>query len=489
MNTGSALPHIQLKLPVSAVPGEDNLNNGTGSSHTSQTDSPFRRHPGTLMSACLIATSLVCAAQISGNQWLILFALLCCLAVMSLACMAGMTIQAALFFLPWSPLMKLSPDSSSFFTIALLLCCGLSLMQCRMRLTVSQVLLCACLTALTLTAKILQGGSLSKGYFVWLVMLLLFPCVTKGIASTVSFRSVTLFFACGIVAAVIWARLTANLPNISRYVIVTHYQSVLRFAGFYGDPNFYSAHITACLAGILTLLRDETVRTRQLWLSLIALILFYCGLLSGSKTYAVVVVCLCLLWIPLLLERKGNANERKARERLLAGLAFAIVLISFLPAFQTLIANAYKRFTEVPQLSGLTTGRTDIWLEYLHGFADNIPLTLFGAGYTDVNLFRKSAHSTIVQSVYQFGIVGIPLFAMWLLHMLAGMFPNEQFPHINRKVTIFLCVGAMLPWLSLDILLIDEIFLIPVYVVLGIAYASGFGDETATDHTEKGPTD
>ena len=489
MNTGRAFPHIQPKLPISAIPNGDSLNNGPGSSHFSQINSPFREHTAALMSACLLATSLVCVAQISGNQWLILFAFLCCLTVMSLACLAGMTIQAALFFLPWSPLLKLTPDSSSFFTIALLLCCGLSLVQCRMKLTVSQVLLCACLTVLTLTAKILQGGSLSKGYFVWLVMLLLFPCVTRGIASTVSFRSVTLFFACGIVAAVIWARLTAHLPNISRYIIVTNYQSVLRFAGFYGDPNFYSAHITACLAGILVLLRDETVRIRQLWLSLIAIILFYCGLLSGSKTYAVVVVCLCLLWLPLLLEHRANTNGRKAQKRLLAGLACAIVLISFSPAFQTLIANAYKRFTEVPQLSGLTTGRTDIWLEYLHGFADNIPLTLFGAGYTDVNLFRKSSHSTIVQSVYQFGIVGIPLFAMWLLHMLAGMFPDERLPYFNRKVTIVLCTGAMLPWLSLDILLIDEIFLIPVYVMLGIAYASGFKEVSVTSHTEKDPTD
>lgn len=388
--------------------------------------------------------------------------------------------------------MKLTPDSSSFFTVALLLCCGLALIQCRMRLSVSQVLLCACLAALTLTAKILQNGSLSNGYLVWLVMLLLFPCVTRGIASTVSFRSVTLFFACGIVAAVIWARLTAHLPNISRYIIVTNYQSVLRFAGFYGDPNFYSAHITACLAGILVLLTGETVRIRQVWLSLVAVILLYCGLLSGSKTYAVVVVCLCLLWLPLLIGNGVEPVERKARRRLLAGLVCAVILIAFSPPFQTLIANAYKRFTEVPQLSGLTTGRTDIWLEYWHGFEDNILLTLFGAGYTDVNLFRKSSHNTIVQAVYQFGIVGIPLFAAWLICMLAGMFPNGRFPHADRKATVLLCAGAMLPWLSLDILLIDEIFLIPVYVMLGIAYTSGSGGVTTADticYREKAPTD
>ena len=366
--------------------------------------------------------------------------------------MQGLAIPVLLFFLPWSPLMKLAPGRISFYTIGLLICCALALAQDGMRLTVRQVVLAASLMALTLTAKILQTGSITNDYLMFVFMLLLFPCVARSCPRATSFRCATMFFTCGIFSAAILARLVAHYPNISRYIIVESYLTVTRLSGFYGDPIFYSAHVTACLAGVLVLLSRETEKRRQILLAAVSVALLYCGLLSASKTFVLTVACLFLFWLPILLER---GNYGSARTRLLFGVLCAVAFVLVSPAFRQVLQIIGARFTEGEGLAGLTTNRTTLWLQYLTAFVHDIPLTLFGAGYTSVNLFRKASHNTLIQAVYQFGILGIPLLLVWMWNMLADMFPESDKPLAGWKYTVLLCVGSFLPWMALDILQYD----------------------------------
>lgn len=447
---------------------------------TTEQAKPWER-PGVLLGGCLLACLLLVLAQTVGNGFLLLLVLIGCLLLAALACRQGLAIPVLLFFLPWSPLMKLAPGRISFYTIGLLICCVLALAQDGMRLTVRQVVLAASLMALTLTAKILQTGSITNDYLMFVFMLLLFPCVARSCPRATSFRCATMFFAGGIFSAAILARLVAHYPNISRYIIVESYLTVTRLSGFYGDPNFYSAHVTACLAGVLVLLSRETEKRRQILLAAVSVALLYCGLLSASKTFVLTVACLFLFWLPILLER---GNYGSARTRLLFGVLCAVAFVLVSPAFRQVLQIIGARFTEGEGLAGLTTNRTTLWLQYLTAFVHDIPLTLFGAGYTSVNLFRKASHNTLIQAVYQFGILGIPLLLVWMWNMLADMFPESDKPLAGWKYTVLLCVGSFLPWMALDILQYDEFFLLPVYVLLGVAHVAGWNTpaESAESH-------
>ena len=445
---------------------------------TTEQAKPWER-PGVLLGGCLLACLLLVLAQTVGNGFLLLLVLIGCLLLAALACRQGLAIPVLLFFLPWSPLMKLAPGRISFYTIGLLICCALALAQDGMRLTVRQVVLAASLMALTLTAKILQTGSITNDYLMFVFMLLLFPCVARSCPRATSFRCATMFFAGGIFSAAILARLVAHYPNISRYIIVESYLTVTRLSGFYGDPNFYSAHVTACLAGVLVLLSRETEKRRQILLAVVSVALLYCGLLSASKTFVLTVACLFLFWLPILLER---GNYGSARTRLLFGVLCAVAFVLVSPAFRQVIRIISARFTEGEGLAGLTTNRTTLWLQYLTAFVHDIPLTLFGAGYTSVNLFRKASHNTLIQAVYQFGILGIPLLLVWMWNMLADMFPESDKPLAGWKYTVLLCVGSFLPWMALDILQYDEFFLLPVYVLLGVAHVAGW--DTSAESAE-----
>lgn len=448
---------------------------------TTEQAKPWER-PGVLLGGCLLACLLLVLAQTVGNGFLLLLVLIGCLLLAALACRQGLAIPVLLFFLPWSPLMKLAPGRISFYTIGLLICCALALAQDGMRLTVRQVVLAASLMALTLTAKILQTGSITNDYLMFVFMLLLFPCVARSCPRATSFRCATMFFAGGIFSAAILARLVAHYPNISRYIIVESYLTVTRLSGFYGDPNFYSAHVTACLAGVLVLLSRETEKRRQILLAVVSVALLYCGLLSASKTFVLTVACLFLFWLPILLER---GNYGSARTRLLFGVLCAVAFVLVSPAFRQVLQIIGARFTEGEGLAGLTTNRTTLWLQYLTAFVHDIPLTLFGAGYTSVNLFRKASHNTLIQAVYQFGILGIPLLLVWMWNMLADMFPESDKPLAGWKYTVLLCVGSFLPWMALDILQYDEFFLLPVYVLLGVAHVAGWNTPAESAESQK----
>lgn len=447
---------------------------------TTEQAKPWER-PGVLLGGCLLACLLLVLAQTVGNGFLLLLVLIGCLLLAALACRQGLAIPVLLFFLPWSPLMKLAPGRISFYTIGLLICCALALAQDGMRLTVRQVVLAASLMALTLTAKILQTGSITNDYLMFVFMLLLFPCIARSCPRATSFRCATMFFAGGIFSAAILARLVAHYPNISRYIIVESYLTVTRLSGFYGDPNFYSAHVTACLAGVLVLLSRETEKRRQILLAAVSVALLYCGLLSASKTFVLTVACLFLFWFPILLER---GNYGSARTRLLFGVLCAVAFVLVSPAFRQVLQIIGARFTEGEGLAGLTTNRTALWLQYLTAFVHDIPLTLFGAGYTSVNLFRKASHNTLIQAVYQFGILGIPLLLVWMWNMLADMFPESDKPLAGWKYTVLLCVGSFLPWMALDILQYDEFFLLPVYVLLGVAHVAGWDTPAESAETQ-----
>lgn len=448
---------------------------------TTEQVKPWER-PGVLLGGCLLACLLLVLAQTVGNGFLLLLVLIGCLLLAALACRQGLAIPVLLFFLPWSPLMKLAPGRISFYTIGLLICCALALAQDGMRLTVRQVVLAASLMALTLTAKILQTGSITNDYLMFVFMLLLFPCIARSCPRATSFRCATMFFAGGIFSAAILARLVAHYPNISRYIIVESYLTVTRLSGFYGDPNFYSAHVTACLAGVLVLLSRETEKRRQILLAAVSVALLYCGLLSASKTFVLTVACLFLFWLPILLER---GNYGSARTRLLFGVLCAVAFVLVSPAFRQVLQIIGARFTEGEGLAGLTTNRTTLWLQYLTAFVHDIPLTLFGAGYTSVNLFRKASHNTLIQAVYQFGILGIPLLLVWMWNMLADMFPESDKPLAGWKYTVLLCVGSFLPWMALDILQYDEFFLLPVYVLLGVAHVAGWDTPAESAESQK----
>lgn len=380
--------------------------------------------------------------------------------------------EVFLFFLPWSPLLKQHVSEISFFTIALVIVLVLALVRRRFSVQRYQILIPALLLITTLLAKMIQGFALDRSYFLFFAMLMLFPCVvTKDLGRKESFPAASLFFAVGIISAALSAQAVAGYVNIAQFIAVNSWARVTRLAGYYGDPNFYSAQIDACIACLLLLLAKEDSVGFRVGTIAALVVLLYCGLLAASKSFVIVGVCELCIWVLLMLSRKGK--KLSTYSLLIAAVAVLLFVLST-SAFQNLLDILGNRFSYSASASQITTGRTDIWANYLNLLTHNPKLALFGEGFTSVlldALYGRASHNTLIQCVYQFGVIGAPLLIAWVVCLFKSVL--SHFPgKLDGMAFALMLVGVFLPWLGLDYLFFDDFFLLPWLVMKGTAYFS-----------------
>ena len=413
---------------------------------------------------CCAQALLLCYVQISEKRILLLFCLGLFLLQTAYACIRGYALPVLLFYLPWAPLLRFSPDSISFYTLALLLACCIQTGKNKLSLKSDYVAIALAIAVLSLLAKIIGGYRLTNSYWMFLAMLALFPMLDFE-NRAYSFFWLTVFFSLGIILAALTAERFSDYPNIAKYITVDVYLSITRRSGYYGDPNFYAAHITAAIAGCFALISNGQTRRRTLALLIATGFLVYCGFLSGSKSFFLTGSLLLLLWvIEICLGKKKIAQKTALLLILLAFLFYIASSALFHDKLDVMLARLSKANTA----SEFTTGRTDLWKRYLAGIFNSPRLLLLGQGFTNILIAPKASHNTLIQLLYQLGIFGGLLLAAWHWRLCREIVGDPR-PSGTKAVCIaMLAFGALLPWMAVDILFFDELFLIPTYVLIGM---------------------
>ena len=70
--------------------------------------------------------------------------------------------------------------------------------------------------------------------------------------------------------------------------------------------------------------------------------------------------------------------------------------------------------------------------------------------------------------VYQLGIFGALLFIAWMWGLGKEILSPMHLRQAGPLRVLILSAGAFVPWLALDIMFFDELFLIPAFVFIGI---------------------
>ena len=124
----------------------------------------------TALIVCFAIAMFLCFVQISGNRALIAACLAVFLAFHLCSCCSNNALYVLLFFLPWSPLLRLYKGSISAFTLAILLTCLFYLKRNSFRLELYQILLTIFITIVTLLAKCIQSNPIANNYLFFLAM-------------------------------------------------------------------------------------------------------------------------------------------------------------------------------------------------------------------------------------------------------------------------------------------------------------------------------
>lgn len=414
---------------------------------------------------CIGTVLLLCFAQIRGSSMLILGVAGLFLLLLGWEMFHEHGLPILLFFLPWSTLMRMQAGGFSFYTIGLCVACLITLVKTRFAMRQKDIITGLLFVIMTVMAKLLNESSLDTSYIAFVMLLVMVPTLRKqDNQGAYDFNAANVFFAVGIILAAFCAQRFQGYSNISNFIRIDSYSNITRMCGFYSDPNFYAAQISSSLAGtFLSILRG---RGKQIPVAMVlSVLLLYCGLLSGSKSFAIVLLCMMVIWVVLLfkVDRKPSFKLGIICMVIVVG---AVILSS--QTFQALFQVLINRFSGSSGLSGLTTGRTDIWMSYLHEMTNDPLSLLLGKGFTAVLVNGQASHNTVLQVIYQFGILATPLIIKWWL----DMGDRQLLVPVSRQHKLvemaLLAVGFFLPWMALDMLFFDEFFLMHWFFLLGL---------------------
>lgn len=409
---------------------------------------------------------LLCAMQIRGSTMLILMCLAVFLALIGWCCTQNFTLPILLFFLPWSPLLRTSPNNFSFYTFGVVLVCAISVFKNWSRFKRYHIAVGVLLLFLTLLSKLLDGSSLSFDYIAFMMLIVLFPVVKEEqVSSQYDYFQVIAFFSAGVIVAALCAQRFAAYPNIAKYIRVDSYLTITRMCGFYGDPNFYTAQITAALSGCLVMILKETVKPRTVFLGILLVLLLYCGFLSGSKSFALISAAIVCLWIIELLRMRGRTGTKIA---LIISGSLVAAFIASSALFSGLIDVLITRFSYANNISDFTTGRTDLWQSYVNELLGDAKLLLLGKGFTNVKVNGRASHNTILQFIFQLGLLGTAPLVVWIVCFFTGIPKVHRLPKKQRLNLLILLLGTFGPWLAIDALFFDEFFLFQWYTLVGL---------------------
>ena len=418
-------------------------------------------------------------AQIMGSTVLTIACLGAYLITVAWACYRDQALPILLFFLPWSNLLRLSPDSFSFYTVGMLMCCCIGLIRNNSHFKKYALISGVCLLLITLVSKLLDSTVLSLDYISFVMMIVFFPMIqAEGRKQKYDFYKLVIFLSLGAIVASLCAMYFAEYANIRRFIRVDKYSTIIRRSGFYGDANFYAAQILAALAGTLYLTLEEKNRKRMVFLIAIIIVLLYCGFLSGSKSFVLIAAMALLIWVVAILRMRGR---RGTKFILLACLVGATAYIASSALFGGLIDVLVTRFLRTEDFDSFTTGRMTLWQSYMDELFGNIKVFFLGHGFTNVMINERASHSTAIQLFYQFGLLGVPVLIYWIISFFRI---NTQGANVGKVFSLrylMIYAGVFGPWLALDLLFFDEFFLLQWYVLVAL---TNQGEPPKTETTD-----
>ena len=106
--------------------------------------------------------------------------------------------------------------------------------------------------------------------------------------------------------------------------------------------------------------------------------------------------------------------------------------------------------------------------DYVTAILKDAKLFFLGKGFSNVKLNDRGSHSTPIQSIYQFGVVGLPILLFWIVCFFRD---TSRVGITGKRFTLNLLmviVGVLLPWIAIDILFFDDFFLLQWYLFIAM---------------------
>lgn len=372
----------------------------------------------TLFSVCALVISLLYVLSAKNNQEFILMA----------------------FLISFASLFKYSADGSSFYTI-ILLCCVIKYVLSDFKLIKEMYLF-----IFFVIFEQLVFGNFTFSTTIKLCGGLIY--IYYGLNRLNQQQSVACFwaFALGIFFSSMFFFLDSDFFNIKQFVNGTcalegtfGKNIIYRFTGLYNDPNYYAVNLIVALVLFTILYYNEKI---NFFVLLVIFVVFgYFTVITYSKS------CFLAFFYPIALVLYICCLKKK--------FGILSILISTIAIFSSYVAMGkfsflniiINRFARSSTTNELTTGRTNIWIDYYDFFENNICNLFYGSSISAPLVKGFQAHNTYIEILYTCGVIGFILY-FWVMRRL--FVSNDLFK--KRKIflnySVLFCLMIMYFFLS-----------------------------------------
>ncbi len=224
---------------------------------------------------------------------------------------------------------------------------------------------------------------------------------------------------------------------------------IVRHAGFFDDPNFFTVLAISSLWFIYYEFEFKKINITEFLTR--SMLVSFVGLFTMSKSC---VLLLIIFWIFVLLSKNSIQVSYKVVITFALVIASSIFLIRN-PYWLSDVLFRFKGSGSELDTNTLTTGRSDIWDDYITTMLDNFSW-IFGNGLNKKYLNGAASHNTIIQFFYNFGIMGSVLYIMMFRYMYNSAKTRNQYKtELLHKMAFF---SIILSLMFLDMLTIEMFY-------------------------------
>lgn len=382
---------------------------------------------------CLLLVALILLGVISTNLFTVLAFILFALIV--LFAKEQFIICLLLFMLPFASLFKLTPTTFSLFTICEIVVIVRFFFA--KKFSVSVVMAALMYLGYLVLGTFIRGQEFDANHIKQFEnILILYSLVT--ISKGTPFEKIATYYILGMILSSFVGLYAQGNATFLEYAknINEEAGEYTRFCGLMGDPNYYSVNMMLAFIMLLCLRKKGKVSLDIFWILYGLLTVF--GFLTISKSFMLVYIVIFAVTAVIVL-KNGNPIENCL---LMIGV-IAIFMVGF--SEDGLISKVLERITSANNVNELTTGRSDIWENYMNLINSDPSIVVFGTGLTNHMLNKKGSHNLFIEVIYYLGLMGVVLLVLGMYFCLRK---SEQ----KRK-------KIMLNWLGIVVLPVMYFFL------------------------------
>lgn len=302
-----------------------------------------------------------------------------------------------LFIMSFANIFKSSPTAQSFFTYLILLYVLWHIVQIRY-INKAFILSFLFLMVYIMVQMIASVNLLRTIKFASNILFIYFALESSDTSKN------SKLFLCYILGVVLSSSIAVLniIPNLDDYINTKdtwlQMEQFVRFSGMYPDPNYYSVNLIISLCLVVLLNHNKELSAVQS-IVIAALLILFAGLTLSKSVFI-------MLILPLALLLHSRIKRKNYFVLLCTTIAVMIILPQLFSGRIAIFNATLYRISGATDIDTLTTGRSDLWQNYITYLSEHTAVLFFGRGFGAELVGSRAAHNTYFDLLYHLGICG-----------------------------------------------------------------------------------